>query len=126
MSDGQESGTVDTQAAVQMLFDHAAALRAEGLTYPQIEDRLVQDGLDPDLARTVTDRLRELVREQHAKAGQKNMLFGAMWCIGGTVVTFLTYQAAAQGGGGKYVVAWGAIVFGAVQFFQGLFQSGKE
>lgn len=54
--------------------------------------------------------------------GRRNMLFGALWCIGGTVVTVATYSAASSGGGGRYVIAWGAILFGAVQFFQGLFQ----
>ena len=31
-----------------------------------------------------------------------------------SIVTLVTYQAAANGGGGRYVVAWGAIVFGAI------------
>ena len=38
----------------------------------------------------------------------------------------MTYIAAAATGGGKYVVAWGAIVFGAIQFFRGLIQSGED
>ena len=54
-------------------------------------------------------------------AARKNMLFGALWCGGGILVTALTYSAAASGpGDGSYVVAWGAIVFGALQFFRGV------
>jgi hypothetical protein len=53
---------------------------------------------------------------------KKNMLYGALWCIGGIVVTAATYSSAE--GGGRYVVAWGAIIFGAIQFFRGLAQLG--
>lgn len=47
------------------------------------------------------------------------MLYGTLWAIGGTVVTAVTYSAAS--GGGVYVIAWGAIVFGIIDFFIGLF-----
>ena len=54
-------------------------------------------------------------------AREKKMLHGAFWCIGGILVTAITYMAAASGsGGGSYIVAWGAIIFGALQFFRGL------
>lgn len=56
--------------------------------------------------------------------GNKNMLVGALWCIGGIVVTAATYSAASSSsGGGTYVVAWGAILFGGLQFLKGLFQA---
>jgi hypothetical protein len=45
-------------------------------------------------------------------------LYGGLWCVGGIIVTAVTYSAAS--GGGSYVVAWGAILFGAIQFFRGL------
>ena len=54
--------------------------------------------------------------------GPKNMLFGALWCIGGVVVTAATYSAVSSGGG-KYVVAYGAIIVGAIQFLIGVAQS---
>ena len=50
---------------------------------------------------------------------RRDMLVGGLWCLGGIAVTVLTYSAAS--GGGTYFVAWGAIVFGAIQFFRGLF-----
>jgi hypothetical protein len=45
-------------------------------------------------------------------------LHGALWCIGGILLTVGSYSAAS--GGGTYVIAWGAILFGALQFFKGL------
>ncbi len=48
------------------------------------------------------------------------MRSGAAWCAGGIIVTFITYIVAASGPfGGTYVIAWGAIVWGAVRFIQG-------
>jgi len=48
------------------------------------------------------------------------MVHGALWCGGGLLVTAITYGAAVGSpGGGHYIIAWGAIVFGAVQFFRG-------
>ncbi|MCX6830010.1 MAG: hypothetical protein NT002_12135 [candidate division Zixibacteria bacterium] len=58
-------------------------------------------------------------------AGQKNMLVGALWCIGGIIVTVATYQAAVSRGGGTYFITWGAILFGAIQFFRGLIQASR-
>ncbi|WP_020471308.1 hypothetical protein [Zavarzinella formosa] len=49
------------------------------------------------------------------------MLYGALWCGGGIIVTLGTLAMAA--GGGSYVVAWGAIIFGAIQFFRGMSQA---
>jgi hypothetical protein len=43
------------------------------------------------------------------------MLDGALWCGGGILVTFVTYSM-----GGPYIIAWGAIIVGAIQFFRGL------
>ncbi|HEX4612874.1 MAG TPA: hypothetical protein VH092_32075 [Urbifossiella sp.] len=45
------------------------------------------------------------------------MKHGALWCAGGILVTLLTFQS-----GGTVVIAWGAIVFGGIQFFRGMNQ----
>jgi hypothetical protein len=57
-------------------------------------------------------------------AGPRNMVCGALWCIGGIVVTVATYSAAEPGG--TYLVAWGAILFGGLEFLQGLWQTSTE
>ena len=51
------------------------------------------------------------------------MVIGAIVCVGGIVVTVATYQSAQ--GGGHYIIAWGAIIFGAIQFFRGLGELGQ-
>jgi hypothetical protein len=75
-------------------------------------------------ANTVTKPVMHpnVVAAVHAYAN-KHMLIGGLWCIGGLLVTALSYGAAI--GGGSYVVAWGAIVFGAIQFFRGLLAKSR-
>lgn len=54
---------------------------------------------------------------------EHNMRVGGLWCVGGIVVTAVTYNIAASSPtGGHYFVAWGAILFGGLQFLKGLFQ----
>jgi len=64
--------------------------------------------------------IAEAAKATRASAS-RNMVFGALWCIGGILVTAITYSAASSGGG-TYFVAWGAILFGGLQFLQGLVQ----
>jgi hypothetical protein len=53
--------------------------------------------------------------------GLRNMAIGGVICLVGILVTAATYGAASHGGG-HYIVAWGAIVFGGLQFLRGLFE----
>jgi hypothetical protein len=50
----------------------------------------------------------------------ERMIRGGVIMVIGLVVTIGTYEAAS--GGGSYVVAWGAILFGGADFLIGLFQ----
>ena len=43
---------------------------------------------------------------------------GAFWLIGGIIITIVTYSMSATGG--RYIVAWGAILFGGIQLLRGL------
>ncbi|HEX8915652.1 MAG TPA: hypothetical protein VF796_25080 [Humisphaera sp.] len=56
-------------------------------------------------------------------SGGRNMLVGGVICVIGIVVTVGTYMAAADGG--RFTVAWGAILFGGIQFFKGMAQAAS-
>ncbi len=51
---------------------------------------------------------------------RRQMRSGSVWAVGGTVVTLGSYLLA-EGGGGKYVIAWGAIVYGLWTYARGYF-----
>jgi hypothetical protein len=117
-----EDTSPEQQKAVQAIYDYAAELMIKGAPAPEIEQKLIAQGLDAESAGIVVSNLQQAKDNASRQAGRKNMLYGGLWCVGGTAVTIGTYLNASDGGG-KYVVAWGAIVFGAIQFFRGLFQS---
>jgi hypothetical protein len=57
----------------------------------------------------------------------RNLLVGGLFFFVGLVVTVVTYQEAAQRpGGGTYFVAWGAILFGGIQFVSGIIMFFKD
>ena len=60
---------------------------------------------------------RAAVRE----AALRNVVIGGLVCAVGIAITAFTYSAAAEGGG-RYVIAYGAVIAGAIQFVRGLTQ----
>jgi hypothetical protein len=57
--------------------------------------------------------------------GNANMWIGGVICLIGLVVTIGSCMLAGEGGG-RYYIAWGAIVWGGIQFFRGLSQSKNQ
>lgn len=106
---------------VRAIYAYAAEQMRNGVADDKIKASLIERGLNEETAAAVVNNLAATRRDQRRDAGSKNMLYGALWAIGGTAVTVATYSAAQ--GGGTYVVAWGAILFGAIQFLQGIYQS---
>ena len=105
---------------VQAIYQYAAELVKAGNSAKQVEKKLMEKGLDQQAAAVVVQNLFQMRSKALKETGKKSMLYGALWFIGGTVVTLGTLAAAS--GGGTYVIAWGAIIFGAIQFFRGLSQ----
>jgi len=108
------------EQAVQAIYTYAVKLAASGMSPPDIEESLVKKGLDAGSARVVVEKVMEIKRNAMRQTAEKNMLYGGLWCVGGILVTAATFSAAS--GGGSYVVAWGAIIFGAIQFLRGVSQ----
>ncbi|GAH12104.1 unnamed protein product, partial [marine sediment metagenome] len=105
---------------IKMVYEHATELMKGGLSASKIEGQLVKEGLEPELAALVMQQLWTL---RH-RAGTKNMLYGAFFFLGGLIFTGITYLMATEGG--AYVIAYGAIVFGAIQFLRGWLQSQRK
>jgi hypothetical protein len=57
---------------------------------------------------------------ENRQAALRDILLGGAICLVGVVITIYTYSTASNAGGGRYVVAWGAILFGGIQFLKGL------
>jgi len=87
--------------------------------------------INPPEAEMLADQLEKENAVQSTPAGNRSdgvgsMVIGGLICLVGIVVTVVSYSAASSSSrGGSYVVAWGAILFGGIRFFKGLFQSMK-
>jgi hypothetical protein len=105
---------------VREVYEFAAGQMMNGASAREVRASLIHNGLDSQSAGIVVSNLVKMRSDAVAAAGKKEMLYGALWCIGGIAVTAGTYAAASNGG--PYIIAFGAIIFGAIQFFRGLVQ----
>ena len=69
------------------------------------------------IAKQILNERKEPYADPHKKShpGKNDMIWGAVWCIGGIIVTLLSI------GNGAGVIAYGAIIWGTIQFFRGVF-----
>jgi hypothetical protein len=70
-------------------------------------------GLDSNSAQIVVSNIENRIDTKPDGDGTQDMIFGALWCVGGIIATLADI-------GYNF---WGAIVFGAIQFFRGLSKS---
>jgi hypothetical protein len=116
----------DQEQYLRDLHMFAAQQMHQGAPEQEVYAKLVQHGLTAQLAQSIVGNVfaaKYAAIAANRSMGKKNMLYGALWCVGGLAVTIATFAFAAKnGGGGGYVVFWGAVIFGAIQFFRGLAQ----
>jgi hypothetical protein len=103
-------------------YQRAVALINQGKSRSQIETELKSTGLSQESVSGIVNHVFGLRKKANRDAASKNLVLGALWCVGGAVVTIVTYQIATESGGGTYFVAWGAVLFGGIQFLRGLGQ----
>ena len=111
----------------------AVDLACNGYPPKEIQRKLVEGGMEADAAGEIVRKLGRHMNIGSGRAPQQtpnqsgsgDMLYGGLFCVVGVVITVGSYMAAAQSGGGKFVIAWGAIVFGGMRFVRGLMRSAK-
>ncbi len=106
------------------IYQYAFKLRDQGKTKDEIKQDLIMHGIDESTAEAISGNIEEHYANYtniKKKTAEKNILYGGLWCAGGIIITAVTYSAASDDGG-HYFIAWGAIIFGAIQFFRGVSQ----
>lgn len=98
------------QPFVQERYDYATnMLMYGGKNAMEVKTGLLERGVDEQTADSVIAEVEVLIRTARKKKSQKNMLYGALWCIGGIALTVAHVG----------LIFWGAIIFGGLQFFRG-------
>ena len=123
-----EELTPEEQKAIEELSEAVASELGEGKSREKIVKELVKQDWPEESAIEFVNNIEQAIteykdspegREVLARKYARHMLYGILWFVGGTIVTVVTYEAAS--GGGTYFIAWGAILFGIIDFFRGLF-----
>ncbi|WP_428740450.1 hypothetical protein [Tenacibaculum sp.] len=111
-----ENQNDNQQNVVNQIYEYAASLMVnEKKNAFETKKTLIEQGLDEESASTVVNNLEQQIKDAKKEGANKDMLYGALWCIGGIVAT------AADIG----FIFWGAIVFGGIQFFKGVANSSN-
>ncbi|MBI4199909.1 MAG: hypothetical protein HY535_05515 [Chloroflexi bacterium] len=85
----------------------------------RVVDALVADGLDRSQALSLVEQVHGLLLKARSRAAVRHLRRGLLLLLGGGAVTLLTWSLA--GPGGTYVLAWGALVAGALYLGYGLY-----
>lgn len=93
----------------------------KGSLFEDIYSMLLDKNIEPNLASYALFLVDSMIIVAFQKAGKRKMVFGLLWFIGGSLFSILSYSAAASSSnGGRYIVTWGAILYGAYLFLKGL------
>jgi hypothetical protein len=111
MEDAQKAKEV----TIEEVNRYTANLFLRGKSTEQVKEELRAHGLDEQTIETAINNAGDEVFEFKKAKANKDMLYGGLWCIGGVVLTIAHIG----------YIFWGAIVFGAFQFFRGVVNSGK-
>ena len=103
--------TVVTQSdSNTQTYNQAADLLINQKQSPeQAIQSLVSAGVSQVEATALVEDLHGQIISAKKKHAEKDMLYGALWCIGGTIATIADIG----------FIFWGAIVFGGIQFIRG-------
>jgi hypothetical protein len=109
---------------------HAIKLLSQGYSASDVHATLLEEGVNEIEANRVVESLKGEFKGRGkssgggegggAGAGLMNMVIGAIICLIGIGITVGTYVAAEPGG--VYMLAYGPIIFGGIQFFRGVIQ----
>lgn len=106
---------------LKQLYEFVAEqLLTKKQTAAEVQTTLIEKGIDQETAKKIVVAVEKQIQSAKKHQSNRNMLFGALWLVGGIVVTAITYSVAEPGG--TYVVAWGAIAYGLYKLFIGLFR----
>jgi hypothetical protein len=109
---------------IEAIWNYILTKKENDVSEKEILDGLLERGLDEDGAKKMLseteDKVTKLINHYDTQ-----MIIGGLIFLLGAFVTLVTYSQAKMNGG-MYVVAWGAILFGALRFFKAIPQKNKN
>ena len=107
----------EQQKVANQIYEYATNLMIdEKKNSTETKEALISRGLDEENASAVVSNLEQQISTAKKSRANKDMLYGALWCIGGTIATVANFG----------YIFWGAILFGAIQFIKGVVNSQRH
>ena len=101
---------------IRSIWNQAFDSKKDGVTDQQIHKELMAKGLDDEHASLIVNTLESKAKE-NLDAHDTEMLTGGLTFAAGVIITVWTISSSLNG---FYIVAWGAIIFGAIRFYKGV------
>lgn len=100
-------------------YRFAAIELANNKLPPVVVKLLVDRGVTPAIASRIVSETQQAFKNARAEKYRKRMIRGLIWTAAGIVLTCGSYVFASSQGG-QYVLCYGAIIFGFIDFLVGL------
>jgi hypothetical protein len=118
----QDIKAAKAQKYAASFWTYCFEAKSKGKTDDEIFQRLLEFGLDEEQSSMMINSIESRAIKIE-KAYDNELWTGGAICGIGILVTATTFSAALNGG--TYIVTWGAIIFGAIRFFNGLTNKSK-
>jgi hypothetical protein len=96
------------------IYESAVSMVKSGKSDAEVMTHLQDIGLQESEASVVLQNVTRYRTQEVESRGGTNMLYGALWCVGGIIATTAT---------DGHVMFYGAIIYGGLRFLAGLAQS---
>ncbi len=105
-----EIQTATAQLSLDEMQQYAANLFVGGKNSYEVKQALMERGLPEQESVLIVEQFEQQIADAKKSLAKKDMLYGALWCIGGLALTLADVG----------FIFWGAILFGGIQFFRGV------
>ncbi|MEZ4370352.1 MAG: hypothetical protein R3B07_05985 [Polyangiaceae bacterium] len=105
-------------------FDYVVKQMDAGVPRQDIVKLMVARGRNQADAEHAVAEVYAALDSELEEAGRRNVRHGAGWLVVGVILTLISYFA--TGPGGTFIVTWGAILYGGIQFFKGRRQLKRD
>ena len=106
-----ETENTNSQAVANQTYAFAANLLVnQKMSVDETKKTLIEKGINSETASVIVEDLEKQIQSAKKERAQKDMLYGALWCVGGTIATLADIG----------FIFWGAILFGGIQFIKGV------
>lgn len=109
-SDYKKAYQIDNEFARYLILE-------ENKSTEEVKQIMMQRGREERDAENIANRALGDIQEAKQEAKDKDKLYGGITLLIGLLITTLSYQVAQPGG--KFVLAWGAVIYGGIRFARG-------